>query len=182
MISGAAYRPQDVITASNGKTIEIISTDAEGRMLLADALVYASRYEPKAVVDIATLTGACVTALGSAAAGLFSIDDGLRDALLAAAATTAERVWPLPLYPEYDKAIESQTADIKNSGGAKSGVGTSAAFLRNFVSYPAWAHIDMAGTMLDADGIAYIPVKGGTGYGSRLLAEFARAWAAKGAS
>lgn len=172
MISGHAYRPQEVVTASNGKTIEIISTDAEGRMLLADALVYAKRYNPAAVVDIATLTGACVTALGRAAAGLFCTDDKLRDALVRAGEATSERVWPLPLFPEYDKAIESQTADIKNTGGANTGVGTSAAFLRHFVDYPAWAHIDMAGMMLDAEGNPYIPIKGGTGYGSRLLAQF----------
>ena len=106
MISGHAYRPQEVVTASNGVTIEIISTDAEGRMLLADALVYAKRYKPAAVIDIATLTGACVTALGMVAAGLFSTDDGLRDALLAAADNTAEKLWPMPLFPEYEKSIE----------------------------------------------------------------------------
>ncbi|PJF39692.1 MAG: leucyl aminopeptidase, partial [Phototrophicales bacterium] len=117
MISGRAYRPQEVIMASNGKTIEVISTDAEGRLLLADALVYAGRYKPAAVVDIATLTGACIVALGTAAAGLFSNDDTLRDRLVAAGDSTHERVWPMPLYPEYAKAIESDTADIKNSGG-----------------------------------------------------------------
>ncbi|MEQ8674325.1 MAG: leucyl aminopeptidase [Aggregatilineales bacterium] len=176
MISGHAYRPQEVITASNGTTIEIISTDAEGRMLLADALVYAKRYSAEAVVDIATLTGSCVVALGHAAAGFFSIDDVVSDKLCASGDATGERVWQLPLYPEYKKAIETQTADIKNSGGAMNGVGTSAMFLRQFVDYPAWAHVDMAGMMLDAEGNAYIPVKGGTGYGSRLLAEFARQW------
>ncbi len=98
MISGAAYRPQEVITASNGVTIEIVSTDAEGRMLLADALVFASRFAPAAVVDIATLTGACVTALGAVAAGLFATDDTLRDRLMAAANATGEKLWPLPLF------------------------------------------------------------------------------------
>lgn len=176
MISGAAYRPQDVVTASNGKTIEIISTDAEGRLLLADALVYAKRYEPAAVVDIATLTGACVVALGSAAAGLFSIDDTLRDLLVDAGRATAERVWPMPFFPEYEKQIESQTADMKNSGGRNAGACTAATFLKNFVDYPAWAHIDMAGVMADAEGNPTIPVKGGTGYGARLLAEFALRW------
>ncbi len=176
MISGHAYRPQDVITASNGTTIEIISTDVEGRMLLADALVYAKRFAPEAVVDIATLTGSCVVALGHAAAGFFSIDDTVSNTLRTAADESGERVWQLPLYPEYLKAIESQTADIKNSGGATNGVGTSAMFLRQFVAYPAWAHVDMAGMMLDAEDNAYIPVKGGTGYGARLLAEFARQW------
>jgi leucyl aminopeptidase len=174
MISGHAYRAQEVLTASNGVTIEIISTDAEGRLLLADALVYAGRYNPAAVVDIATLTGACVTALGAnVAAGLFSIDDGLRDQLLAAGTSTAEKVWPLPLFPEYDKTIESNTADIKNSGGARGGVGTSAIFLKHFADYPAWAHIDMAGMMFDQPDNPCYP-KGATGYGVRLLTEFVR--------
>jgi leucyl aminopeptidase len=179
MISDKAYRPQDVITASNGKTIEIISTDAEGRLILADALVYAKRYNPVAVVDIATLTGSCIIALGKAAAGLFSTDDGVSATLLQAGDFTEEKVWRLPLYAEYDKAIESDTADMKNSGGAKNGVGTSAAFLKQFVDYPVWAHIDMAGTMIDAEGNPTIPTKGATGYGARLLAHFVELWAQK---
>jgi leucyl aminopeptidase len=177
MISGRAFRPQDVVTASNGKTIEIISTDAEGRMLLADALVYAKRYSPKAVVDIATLTGACVVALGTAAAGFFCTEDMLRDRLLSAADSTQEKLWQLPLFPEYKKAIESETADMKNSGGRNSGVGSSAVFLQQFVDYPAWAHIDMAGVMLDTADNPYVPAKGSSGYGARLLAEFVRQWA-----
>lgn len=181
MISGKAYRPQDVLTASNGVTIEVISTDAEGRLLLADALVYASRYNPAAVVDIATLTGACVTALGTAAAGLFSNNHSLRDALLAAAGQTAERIWPLPLFPEYNKAIESQTADIKNTGPRMGGVGTSAAFLRRFVDYPAWAHLDIAGVagiegMSGGNDNPYVPGKGATGFGVRLMTDFVRNW------
>lgn len=176
MISGHAYRPQDVVTASNGKTIEIISTDAEGRMLLADALVYAGRYEPAAVVDIATLTGSCVVALGNVAAGLFSTDESLRDALMTAGDMTQERVWPMPLYAEYAKALESDTADMKNSGGRPGGVGVAAAFLRNFVDYPVWAHIDMAGMVTDASDNPYVPGKGATGYGARLLAQFVDHW------
>lgn len=177
MISGHAYRAQDVLTASNGVTIEIISTDAEGRLLLADALVYAERYKPAAVVDIATLTGAAVTALGmNVASGLFSTDDNLRDALIQAGSSVAEKVWPLPLFPEYDKTIESNTADIKNSGGARGGVGTSAAFLKRFASgYPAWAHIDMAGMTWDTPDTPYAP-KGASGYGVRLLTAFLRGW------
>jgi leucyl aminopeptidase len=177
MISGHAYRPQEVITASNGLTIEIISTDAEGRLLLADALVFAAKYKPAAVVDIATLTGACFTALGGIAAGLFSTDEKLRDALLAAGDSTTERVWPMPLYPEYKKPLESLTADIKNSTEKPGGVGTSATFLRHFVSYPAWAHLDMAGMGFDGKDNPYIPGKGATGYGVRLLTEFVRRWA-----
>ncbi|MCQ3929763.1 MAG: leucyl aminopeptidase [Chloroflexi bacterium] len=176
MISGNAFRPSEVITASNGVTIEIISTDAEGRMILADALVFAERFKPTAVVDIATLTGACVTALGGMAAGLFSTSDVLRDALMAAGETTNEKVWPMPLFPEYDKLIESNTADIKNTGGRFGGACTAAAFLNHFVSYPAWAHIDMAGMGMDAkDSSPYLP-KGATGYGVRLFVELARRW------
>ncbi len=170
-----AYRPADVITASNDVTIEIISTDAEGRMVLADALVYAGRYQPKAVVDLATLTGSCVVALGTdMAAGLFSTDDGLRDKLVAAGTTTHERVWPLPLWDDYKNAIKSDVADIKNSGGRFGGVATSAMFLKQFVDYP-WAHLDIAGMALSDKGNAYTP-KGGTGYGVRLLVQFLRNW------
>ena len=178
MISGHAYRPQEVVTASNGVTIEIISTDAEGRMLLADALVYAGRFESAAVVDIATLTGTCAAALGGVAAGVFSTDEGLRDALIAAGEATAEKLWPLPLFPEYEKAIQSQTADVKNSGGRSGGIGASAIFLKRFVANPVWAHIDMAGLAFDAKDVAYVPGKGATGYGVRLLTEFVREWAA----
>ena len=174
MIDGGAYRPQEVITASNGKTIEIISTDAEGRMLLADALVYAKRYEPSAVVDIATLTGSCVVALGKVAAGFFSTDDTLTSTLKSAGEAKFERVWQLPLFDEYQKLLESDTADFKNA--SPGGVGTSAMFLKNFVDFPAWAHVDMAGMMKDLPDNPYIP-SGGSGYGSRLLAEFARQWA-----
>ncbi|MBX3055978.1 MAG: leucyl aminopeptidase [Anaerolineae bacterium] len=170
-----AYRPADIITASNGKTIEIINTDAEGRMVLADGLVYAGRYNPKAVIDLATLTGACVVALGSGtAAGMFSTDDGLRDKLLAAGTAVHERVWPLPLFPEYRKAIDSDVADILNSGGRFGGVGTSAMFLKEFTDYP-WVHLDIAGMALAEKDNSYIP-RGGTGFGVRLLVEFLRNW------
>ncbi len=170
-----AYRPADIITASNGKTIEIISTDAEGRMILADGLVYASRYNPKAVIDLATLTGSCVIALGQGmAAGLFSTDDTLRDKLVTAGQTTQERVWPMPLWDEYKEAIKSPVADIKNSGGRFGGVATSAMFLKEFTSYP-WVHLDIAGMALSEKDAPYIPA-GGTGYGVRLLVEFLQNW------
>ena len=180
MVSGKAYRPQDVVKASNGVTIEIISTDAEGRLLLADALAFASRYEPQAVVDIATLTGACMVALGGVAAGLFSTDDQLRDQLVGAGLRTSEQLWPLPLYEEYGKTLESQTADTKNSGGRMGGAGVAAIFLKNFVDYPAWAHIDMAGMEADNNPFeaAYVPGKGATGFGVRLFTDFVRNWKA----
>jgi len=170
-----AYRPADVITASNGKTIEIISTDAEGRMILADALVYAKRYNPKAVVDLATLTGACVVALGEdVAAGIFCNDDGLRERLVASGASTHERLWPLPLWDDYKKAIKSEVADMKNSGGRSGGVGTSAIFLKEFTDYP-WAHLDIAPMALSGKDNGYIPA-GGTGFGVRLLVDFLKNW------
>jgi leucyl aminopeptidase len=122
------------------------------------------------------LTGTCAAALGRVAAGLFSTDDALRESLLAAADVTAEKLWPLPLFPEYEKAIKSDTADIKNSGGRAGGIGASAMFLKHFVEYPAWAHIDMAGLAFEAQDNPYVPGKGATGYGVRLLTEFVRRW------
>lgn len=173
-----AYRPADVIKASNGKTIEIISTDAEGRMVLADGLVFASHYEPDAVIDLATLTGACVVALGRGmSAGLFSTDDALRDALLAAGDAVQERVWPLPLWDDYKEFIKSDVADVKNSGGRMSGVASSAIFLKEFTDYP-WAHLDIAGMALNDKPRGYIP-RGATGFGVRILVEFLRNWAKK---
>jgi leucyl aminopeptidase len=170
-----AYRPADVVKASNGTTIEIISTDAEGRMVLADGLVYAARYEPKAVIDLATLTGACVVALGRGmAAGLFSNDDGLRDRLLAAASATRERLWPLPLWDDYKKALESDVADVMNSGGRMGGVATSAIFLKQFTDYP-WAHLDIAGMAFGEKDEGYL-TKGASGFGVRLLLELLRSW------
>ena len=126
MPSSTAFRPDDVLRTLSGKTIEIISTDAEGRLVLADALAYASRYEPAAVVDLATLTGACVTALGHHASGLFANDDDLADRLLAAGEQTGERLWRLPLWPEYRDQIDSDIADMKNSGGRPAGASTAA--------------------------------------------------------
>jgi leucyl aminopeptidase len=170
-----AYRPADVITASNNKTIEIISTDAEGRMVLADGLVYAGRYQPKAVIDLATLTGSCVIALGRGmAAGLFSTDDALRDRLVGAGAATQERVWPMPLWDDYKEAIKSDVADMKNSGGRFGGVATSAIFLKQFTDY-SWVHLDIAGMALTDKEKGYVTA-GGTGYGVRLLTEFLRRW------
>jgi len=173
MPDGRATRPADVVTASNGKTIEIINTDAEGRMILADALVYAARYNPAVVIDLATLTGACVIALGdNMAAGLFCTDAGLSQRLVESGQNTFERVWPMPLWDDYKKAIESRYADIKNSGGRYGGVGTSAIFLKQFTDYP-WAHLDIAGMALADKELPYQPV-GGTGYGVRLLLDFLR--------
>lgn len=170
-ISENAYLPQEVITAANGKTIEIISTDAEGRMTLADTLVYADRYKPTAVIDIATLTGACVTALGGVAAGLFTSDDKIKNDLLKSAESTNEKLWPLPMFEEYQKQIDSPIADLKNSGGKMGGVGSSALFLKHFINY-SWAHIDMAGLSGDVTEKPYNLPKNASGYGVRLFVDF----------
>ena len=175
-VSGDAYLPQEVITASNGKTIEIISTDAEGRLLLADGLVYAKRFEPDVVIDIATLTGSSMVALGAQASSLFCTDDEVAETLIQVGDEMKERVWRMPLYDEYFKAIESDTADMRNSAGRTSGVGSSAIFLKQFADFSKWAHIDMAGLGSNApdQNNAYVPGKTATGYGARLLAEYVR--------
>lgn len=176
MPDAQAYKPGDVVCAMNGKTIEVRSTDAEGRMLLADALCYAARYKPAAVVDLATLTGACVIALGEGmAAGCFATDDALRDRLLASGAMTAERLWPMPLFKEYRELLKSDVADVLHTGGRYGGVGSSAIFLKEFTDYP-WAHLDIAGmSYMDKPLNAYTP-KGATGFGVRLLVEFVTNW------
>jgi len=180
---GRAFKPGDVLTALNGKTIEIISTDAEGRLILADALAYAARFAPKAVVDLATLTGACVVALGRGmAAGAFSSDDDLLARLQAASQASGERIWPMPLYEDYLDAIESLTADLANGGVRESGVGSSAIFLKQFAEGYPWAHLDIAGmTFEERPNTPKRPPhlqKGGTGFGVRLLVQFLRDWAA----
>jgi leucyl aminopeptidase len=172
--SGHAYKPGDILKAMNGKTIEIISTDAEGRLILADALCYADRYKPSAVIDLATLTGACVIALGeNVAAGIFSNDDALSARVREAGHRAGEKLWPLPLYEEYKDKIKSEVADMKNSGGRTGGVGTSAILLKEFVSYP-WAHLDIAPMEAIQEAGPYQP-KGATGFGVRTLVEFLRA-------
>ena len=184
MPSGSAYRPADVIRARNGRTIEVVNTDAEGRMTLADALSYASEFKPKAVIDLATLTGSCVTALGqNVAAGYFANDESLAQKVDEASRASAEKLWRLPLYADYHDKIKTDYADISNSGGAGSGVGSSAAFLEEFTSYP-WTHWDIAGMVLDHIGpTAYYPlthpphiIRGATGFGVRALVSFAREW------
>jgi leucyl aminopeptidase len=183
MPSGQAYKPGDVLEAMNGKTIEVISTDAEGRLILADALAYAPRFEPGAVVDLATLTGACVVALGrGVAAGLFGTDEDLLARLRAASETSGERLWTMPLYDDYLDKLESLTADLANSGGRDGGVGTSAMFLKQFAEGYPWAHVDIAGMAFEErPNTPKRPPhlqKGGTGFGVRLLIQFLRDWSA----
>jgi leucyl aminopeptidase len=176
MPSGTATRPGDIVTALNGTTIEVLNTDAEGRMVLADVLSYAARLEPAAVVDLATLTGAIVIALGPGAAGMFPNDDALAAALAAAGAASGEPVWRMPMYDlPYAKMIESDVADIKNVADvspAPAGAIYGAKFLERFVDYP-WAHLDIAGVAWDAKDVPYLP-KGATGFGVRLLVEWLR--------
>ena len=167
---GDAFKPGDVLTMHGGKTVEIVTTDAEGRLLLADALSYARRYEPAAVVDCATLTGACVVALGSHASGLMGNDEDLVAEVRAAGETTGERAWPLPLFDEYTEQTKGDTADLKNSGGRGGGALTAGAFLKEFADFP-WAHLDIAGTAYGKKGNAYT-TKGATGMPARLLVEF----------
>jgi leucyl aminopeptidase len=171
---GDAFKPGDVLTLHSGKTVEIVTTDAEGRLILADALSYARRYEPEATIDCATLTGACHVALGDHASGLLGNDDALIAEVRAAGDASGERAWPLPLFEEYTDQTKGETADLKNSGGRFGGALTAGAFLKEFADYP-WAHLDIAGTAYNGKSKnAYTP-KGASGTPARLLVEFLRA-------
>ncbi len=171
MPSGTAVKPGDVVTSHLGKTIEIINTDAEGRLILADALSYARRYDPAAVVDIATLTGAIVVALGHTASGVMGSDEKLVEELRGAGDRADERIWPMPLWDDYRDLIKSDIADVKNSGGRPAGSISAGWFLREFVDGFPWAHLDIAGTAY-SDREDAGRVKGPTGVGVRLLSEF----------
>ena len=170
MPSGGATRPGDVVTAMSGTTIEVLNTDAEGRMVLADCLWYAQdKFKPKAVINLATLTGAVMVALGKEHAGLFSNDDELSEWLTAAGKETGEQLWRLPLGPKYDKLIDSKVADIKNTGGRWGGSISAAQFLQRFIKEGTpWAHLDVAGTAM-ASGETDINRSWGSGFGVRLL-------------
>jgi len=171
--SGHALKPGDVVTSRSRKTIEVLNTDAEGRLILADALSYAARYEPEAMVDIATLTGACVIALGHQAMGLMGSDESLIQEIRGAGERSGERVWPLPLWPEYREQIKSEIADIKNTGGRPAATITAAMFLREFVGSVPWAHLDIAGTAWAEKATPYLST-GPTGVGVRLFTEWVR--------
>jgi leucyl aminopeptidase len=169
MPDGNAQRPGDIVTSMSGQTIEIINTDAEGRLVLADLLWYvAKKFKPKFMVDLATLTGAIMVALGTEHAGLFSNNDELAERLTKVGLATGERVWRMPLGPEYDKLIDSQFADVKNTGGRHGGSITAAQFLQRFVDDTPWAHLDIAGTAMGAPK-SDINQSWGSGYGVRLL-------------
>lgn len=179
MPDGTAFRPGDVVTGMTGKTAEIISTDAEGRLILADALAYAARFDPMAVVDLATLTGAIGTALGYyVRAGLFSNNAALQEKLMAAADHSGERLWPFPMDAEYTKPIKSAMAEVKNSAGREGGISSSAKFIEHFTEGYPWAHLDIANMVLADSRINAETPKGATGYGVRLLVELAERYAA----
>ncbi len=171
MPSGNALRPGDILTSLSGKTIEVLNTDAEGRLILADALSYAQRFAPREVIDVATLTGACVIALGHHAAALLGNHQGLLRRLRLAGEVCGERLWPLPLWKEYGQQLKSEIADLKNIGGRPAGTITAAAFLEHFARDFRWAHLDIAGTAWQEKAADYRPV-GATGFGVRLLVTY----------
>ncbi len=174
--SGTAYRPGDLVRSASGKVIEVLNTDAEGRVVLADALHFANtEYEPDAIVDLATLTGAMVIALGSWCSGAYGSDDDLLERLRKAGEASAERVWPMPLWQGHKDAIKSRVGDLKNTGGREAGSATAAAFLAAFVGDTSWAHLDIAGTAWTGKGGPYQP-PGATGVGVRLLIELLQSW------
>ncbi|NMF82273.1 leucyl aminopeptidase [Nodosilinea sp. P-1105] len=174
MISGKAMRPGDILTASNGKTIEVNNTDAEGRLTLADALVFAEKLEVDAIVDLATLTGACIVALGDDIAGLFSDHDDLATAIAQAAETAGEKFWRLPMEEKYFEGLKSIVADMKNTGPRPGGSITAALFLKQFVEHTPWVHLDVAGPVWTEKESGYNN-PGGTGFGVRTLVQWVSA-------
>jgi leucyl aminopeptidase len=172
MPSGSAQRPGDVVTSMSGQTIEVINTDAEGRLVLADVMTYAeTRFKPELIVDLATLTGAIMVALGKEHAGLFANDDKLAADLSAAGEASGDRVWRMPLTKAYDKLIDSKIADMKNIGGRFAGAITAAQFLQRFVTETKWAHLDVAGVAMDSNRTD-ISQSWASGWGVRLLDTF----------
>ena len=165
---GSATKPGDIVKSITGKTVEIINTDAEGRLVLADAIGYAKRFNPGAIIDIATLTGACSIALGSEAMAMMGNDRGLMDKIKKSAGNTYERVWEMPLFDEYREYIKSDIAEIKNTGGKNGSLVTAAYFLYEFAEKTPWVHLDIAGTAWAEKDKPYIP-KGASGIGVRLV-------------
>jgi len=174
MPSATAQRPGDIVTSMSGQTIEVLNTDAEGRLVLADALWYCQdRFKPKAMIDLATLTGAIIVSLGSIHAGLFSNNDRLADRLTAAGAAVDEKLWRMPLDDAYDKMLTSRAADVKNIGNREAGSITAAQFLQRFVNKVPWAHLDIAGVTWSKKDAPTVP-QGGTAFGVRLLDRLVR--------
>lgn len=164
---GAANKPGDIVTSMSGMTIEILNTDAEGRLILCDAITYSERFKPAAIIDIATLTGACVVALGGPASGLFSNNDELAEELISSGELSGDKAWRLPVWQEYQKQLDSPFADIANIGGRTAGAITAACFLSRFATNMKWAHIDIAGSAWQSGG-----KKGATGRPVKLLTQF----------
>ncbi|MBR0559066.1 leucyl aminopeptidase [Neokomagataea anthophila] len=180
MVSGTAQRPGDVVMSHSGQTIEVLNTDAEGRLVLADALSYTKeRFDPRVIVNLATLTGAIVVSLGTEHAGLFSNNDGLAAALAGAGTSVDEKLWRMPMGAAYDKQIDTDIADMKNIGGRPGSAILAACFLQRFVGKTAWAHLDIAGTAYKSKAEAVTP-KGATGFGVRLLDRYVRDLEAQG--
>jgi leucyl aminopeptidase len=180
MPSATSYRPGDIVTSYKGSdkrgvTIEVLNTDAEGRIVLGDGLAYARERNAEAIIDYATLTGACVVALGSFAAGLLGNNEELQEKVRASGERTGDRVWPLPLWQEYKDRIKSDVADIKNTGGRYGGAITAAAFLAKYVGDTPWAHLDIAGTAWTTEELPYL-TKGATGFGVRLTIDLLSRW------
>jgi leucyl aminopeptidase len=174
---GQAQRPGDIVKSYAGNQVEILNTDAEGRLILGDALTYAARkFKPSAMIDLATLTGACVVALGSYASGAISNDEALCQKVVAAGKSSGDRIWPLPNFSEYEEAIKGKYGDLQNIGGPAAGVITAGLFLKNFVEKTPWVHLDIAGTAWNVKGIDYLPNSGATGVGVRLLIDFVNNW------
>jgi leucyl aminopeptidase len=181
MPSGTAQRPGDIVTSMSGQTIEVLNTDAEGRLVLADAMWYCQdRFKPRLMVDLATLTGAIIVALGHQRAGLFANDDELAARLTEAGKAVGEEVWRLPLADSYDRDIDSDAADVKNIGGGRAaGSITAAQFLQRFVNKVPWVHLDIAGVAWSSKDAATVP-KGATAFGVRLLDRFVARYYEKG--
>lgn len=177
MLSNDSYRPGDIFKSYNGKTVEIGNTDAEGRLILADALAYTSDVvKPDVIIDIATLTGACIMTFGETVAGFLSNNDDLAGLLMTASENSGEKIWRLPLYKEYQDTLKSESADLNNISSEKNaGTITGATFLNNFIGNERWAHIDIAGTAWYSKKRGYVP-KNATGFGVRLLTEFVKNW------
>jgi leucyl aminopeptidase len=171
MPGGRAMKPGDIVKTLSGKTVEVQNTDAEGRLILSDGLAYAQRYQPAVLVDIATLTGACVVALGQFAIGMFGTDARLKEQFRKSGLKSGERVWEMPLWEEYFEQLRSDVADMRNIGGRGGGMITAALFLSKFAGSAPWVHLDIASTDWSERERAYIP-KGPTGIGTRLLIQY----------
>ncbi len=179
MPGGRAQNPGDVLTMHNGLTVEVINTDAEGRLVLADGLSYAQQFSPRLLVDIATLTGACVVALGHHAIGMMGTAEAAKKDLSTIGERVGERVWEMPLWKEYHDDIKSEVADIKNTGGRAGGTITAGCFLSRFAGDAPWIHLDIAATAWDAKTTHYLPKKGAAGTGVRLMTGILRKLAAE---